>query len=64
MNPTQLEHLLTTLVKQHLLQSVMIWGAPGIGKSHTVAAVAQDTKIDLIDYLSKRVTAVAESKPV
>ena len=49
MNPTQLEHLLTTLVKQHLLQSVMIWGAPGIGKSHTVAAVAQATKIDLID---------------
>jgi MoxR-like ATPase len=49
MNPSQLEHLLTTLVKQHLLQSVMIWGAPGIGKSHTVAAVAQASKIDLID---------------
>jgi len=41
MNPSQLENLLGTLVKKHLLQSVMIWGAPGIGKSHTVAAVAQ-----------------------
>lgn len=49
MNPTQLEHLLSTLVKKHLLQSVMIWGAPGIGKSHTVAAVAETAKIELID---------------
>ena len=49
MNPTQLEHLLSTLVKKHLLQSVMIWGAPGIGKSHTVADVAKSAKIDLID---------------
>ena len=49
MNPSQLENLLGTLVKKHLLQSVMIWGAPGIGKSHTVAAVAQAAKIDLID---------------
>jgi NADH:ubiquinone oxidoreductase subunit 6 (subunit J) len=49
MNPSQLENLLGTLVKKHLLQSVMIWGAPGIGKSHTVAAVAQAAKIDLVD---------------
>jgi len=49
MNPSQLEKFLTTLVKKNILQSVMIWGAPGIGKSHTVAAVAQDAKIELID---------------
>jgi hypothetical protein len=49
MNPRQLQNFLSTLVSQRLQQSVMIWGAPGIGKSQAVAEVAHAAKIHLVD---------------
>lgn len=49
MNPRKLHQFLSTLVSKRLQQSVMIWGAPGIGKSQTVAEVAREAKIELID---------------
>ena len=49
MNPAQLTHYLTTLVEKKILRSVMVWGPPGIGKSETVAAVAKEFGIGLID---------------
>ena len=49
MNPRQLQNFLSTLVARDLRQSVMVWGAPGIGKSQTVAEVARAAKIDLVD---------------
>jgi MoxR-like ATPase len=49
MNPRQLQNFLATLVSKRLHQSVMIWGPPGIGKSHSVAEVAREAKIDLVD---------------
>ena len=49
MNPKSLQQFLSTLVTKRLQQSVMIWGAPGIGKSQTVAEVARGAGIDLID---------------
>lgn len=49
MNPRKLHQFLSTLVSKRLHQSVMIWGAPGIGKSQTVAEVAREAKIELID---------------
>ena len=33
MTPRQLQNFLSILVSQNLRQSVMIWGASGIGKS-------------------------------
>ena len=49
MNPAQLSHYLTTLVERKILRSVMVWGPPGIGKSETIAAVAKQFGIGLID---------------
>lgn len=49
MNPRTLQNFLSTLVEKNLHQSVMIWGAPGIGKSQTVAEVAREAEIELID---------------
>ena len=49
MNPRKLQNFLSTLVSNNLKQSVMIWGAPGIGKSQTVAEVAREAKIELVD---------------
>jgi ABC-type transport system involved in cytochrome bd biosynthesis fused ATPase/permease subunit len=49
MTPTELETFLTKLVNGNVTISTMIWGAPGIGKSSIVAAVAEATSLQLID---------------
>ncbi len=45
----KLEEYLNTLTKNQVMDSIMIWGAPGIGKSSVVSAVAQKNKLDFID---------------
>ena len=49
MTPSELHHFLAGLVKRELTLSAMIWGAPGIGKSSIVAAVAAGAGIELVD---------------
>ena len=49
MTPAQLKQFLTTLVTNSLQTSIMIWGAPGIGKSSIVQQLAVDRKIGFVD---------------
>ncbi|HEY0585286.1 MAG TPA: MoxR family ATPase [Pseudoduganella sp.] len=49
MTPQQLFQYLSTLIEHRLHHSVMIWGAPGIGKSSVVRQVAQAQQIGFID---------------
>ncbi len=49
MTPAELQQYLETLVESNIKLSVMIWGAPGIGKSQTVHAVAEAHKLGLVD---------------
>jgi hypothetical protein len=49
MNPSALQSTLTSLVQNQVTLSAMIWGAPGIGKSSIVSAVAGDAGLRLID---------------
>lgn len=49
MTPTELALQLGKLAAQRLPFSVMIWGAPGVGKSSIVAAVAAENGLDLVD---------------
>ena len=49
MKPTELTSYLDRLVDQSLLLSVMIWGAPGIGKSSIVQQVAAAHELACID---------------
>ena len=45
----KLEDYLKKLTKAKVMDSVMIWGAPGIGKSSVVSSVAQKNKLQFID---------------
>lgn len=49
MTPAELTRYLTVLIENKLQISLMIWGAPGIGKSSIVAEVAQVAGLKLID---------------
>lgn len=49
MTPTALEHYLSGLVRSDIRASVMLWGAPGIGKSSIVADVAKSADLALTD---------------
>ena len=49
MKPSELKAYLGQLVEQNLRLSVMIWGAPGIGKSSIVHQVADASRFDFID---------------
>ena len=49
MNPLELENYLDTLITQNVLCSVMIWGAPGIGKSSIVKQLASKHELDFVD---------------
>jgi MoxR-like ATPase len=49
MNAKELTTYLSSLIKNKLSLSVMIWGAPGIGKSSIVSQVAGAHKLELID---------------
>lgn len=49
MTPNDLTRYLRVLIENQLQLSLMIWGAPGIGKSSIVAEVAQAADIELID---------------
>ncbi len=49
MNPTELASYLTSLITAKLQLSVMIWGAPGIGKSSIVAQVASENDLSVVD---------------
>ncbi len=49
MSPNELEDYLTALIRKKITLSVMIWGAPGIGKSSIVANVCKNDKLDFID---------------
>ena len=44
-----LEKFLTKIVKHKLQNSLMIWGAPGIGKSSVVQSIASKNRLELID---------------
>lgn len=49
MTPEALTKFLHTLVRNRLMFSTMIWGAPGIGKSSIVAQTATEHKMEMID---------------
>ena len=49
MTPQELTPFLSTLIKNQLSLSLMLWGPPGIGKSSIVADVARQNKFDLVD---------------
>jgi len=49
MTPSDLEAYLTTLVGLQVRLSVMIWGAPGVGKSSVVAQVARTAGLGFTD---------------
>jgi MoxR-like ATPase len=49
MTPTELKTYLDRILTQRLQLSVMIWGAPGIGKSSIVAQLAQDYQLNFVD---------------
>ena len=49
MTPAELEHYLAKLLTHHIYRSVMIWGAPGIGKSSIVGQLATVNKHEFID---------------
>ena len=43
-----LEKFLEKIVKHKLHNSLMIWGAPGIGKSSVVQSIANKNKLELL----------------
>jgi len=45
----KLEDYLAKLTNANVMDSVMIWGAPGIGKSSVVSAVAKKNNLEFID---------------
>src|SRR5690606_25955626 len=49
MKPSELACYLSTIIDEGIKLSVMIWGAPGIGKSSIVAQVCESGKLDFID---------------
>ena len=49
MNPYELKTYLFQIAKENLPLSLMIWGAPGIGKSSIVSRVAEESGRQLID---------------
>lgn len=49
LTPDQLTKTLQTHVQKNIFLSVMLWGAPGIGKSSIVSQVTKNIGIDLID---------------
>jgi len=49
MTPSQLAKYLASIVAHDLRLSLMIWGAPGIGKSSIVAQAAAEAGLDFID---------------
>ena len=49
MTPNELSGYLSTILSNDLRLSLMIWGAPGIGKSSIVAQAAAAAQMDVID---------------
>jgi MoxR-like ATPase len=49
MTPIELKTFLNEMVRQNVMMSTMIWGAPGIGKSSIVAQIAKEHNLGLID---------------
>jgi MoxR-like ATPase len=49
MTPNELSGYLSTILSNELRLSLMIWGAPGIGKSSIVAQAAAAAQMDVID---------------
>lgn len=49
MTPRELKSYLTDLAREEIRLSVMMWGAPGIGKSSVVAQVAEAQGLELVD---------------
>jgi MoxR-like ATPase len=49
LTPEELKNYLSSLCEHQIYRSVMIWGAPGIGKSSVVAEVADKHELSVID---------------
>ncbi|BAZ07808.1 ATP-binding protein [Calothrix sp. NIES-3974] len=49
MTPSELKAYLNQIIQNRLYLSIMIWGAPGIGKSSIVQQVANDNQLEFID---------------
>ena len=49
MSPTELNEFLEKLINSSLKKSIMIWGAPGIGKSSIVSSIAIKLNLEFID---------------
>lgn len=48
MRPSQLKHAVRFLMAQR--RAAFIWGPPGVGKSDIVTAIADEDKLELIDF--------------
>ncbi len=49
MTPSELRNYLNSLISHQVTCSVMIWGAPGIGKSSVVKQVAEEQQLEFVD---------------
>ena len=49
LNKKNLDKFLNQIIKNKIQSSLMIWGAPGIGKSSIVESVANSNDLELID---------------
>jgi MoxR-like ATPase len=56
MTATELTEQLTAIVKNDVKLSVMLWGAPGLGKSSVVSQVAKSNGLSLIDLRLSQLT--------
>lgn len=48
-NINYLSNQLQTIIENHIHTAIMIWGAPGIGKSSLVHSIGQRNKLEIID---------------
>ncbi len=49
MRPTELTEFLEKIINSTLKKSIMIWGAPGIGKSSIVSSLAKKLNLEFLD---------------
>ena len=52
MNALELRNYLRSVSTENLKLSLMIWGAPGIGKSSIANIVLKEYKYDILEYIS------------
>lgn len=49
MTPAEMHNYLSSLVKNNIVLSTMIWGPPGVGKSSIVSQIAHEHGLEIVD---------------